>query len=209
MLTLDCAMPGHAFEPIALPLAPGLYRTARRLTRRTDEALQVTRDTVLRAARSFDPPSPPAGTRAWLFGLLWETLTELSAREPRDERVPDTPPLERMLAAVMEGAEADFDRVLLSRLDASPDVDVALRQLADRDRFALLIVDIEELSYEEAARRPVVPGGRTRARPARRARRAVLGAVRVRPPHQRREDALLVTPIRTRRCGCRRHSMAG
>ncbi len=144
-------MPGHAFEPIALPLAPGLYRTARRLTRRTDEALQVTRETVLRAARSFDHTIPPAGTRAWLFGLLWETLTELAAREPRDERVPATPALERMLAAVMEGAEADFDRVLLSRLDASPDVDVALRQLADRDRFALLIVDIEELSYEEAA----------------------------------------------------------
>ena len=145
-------MPGHAFEQIALPLAPGLYRTARRLTRRTDEALQVTRDTVLRAARTFDATQPPAGIRAWLFGLLWESLTELSAREPREERVPDTPALDRMLAAAMDGAEADFDRVLMSRLDASPDVDVALRRIADRDRFALLIVDIEELTYEDAAR---------------------------------------------------------
>jgi RNA polymerase sigma-70 factor (ECF subfamily) len=145
-------MPGRAFEPIALQLAPGLYRTARRLTRRTDEALEVTRETVLRAAHAFDDSIDPAGTRAWLFGLLWEMLTELSAREPRDERVPETPPLDRMLAAVMEGAEADLDRVLLSRLDASPDVDVALRQLAPRDRFALLLVDIEELTYEEAAR---------------------------------------------------------
>ena len=145
-------MPGRAFEPIALELAPGLYRTARRLTRRTDEALQVTRETVGRAARSFDDTIPPAGTRAWLFGLLWETLTELSAREPHQEPVPDTPPFDRMRAVAMAGAEADLDRVLLSRLDASPDVDVALRQLADRDRFALLLVDIEELSYEEAAR---------------------------------------------------------
>ena len=145
-------MPGCAFEPIALQLAPGLYRTARRLTRRTDEALQVTRETVSRAARTFDETLPAAGTRAWLFGLLWDTLTELSAREPHPERTPDTPPLDRMFATVMEGAEADLDRVLLSRLDASPDVDVALRTLAERDRFALLLVDIEELTYEEAAR---------------------------------------------------------
>lgn len=150
-------MPTPAFEDIALPLAPGLYRTARRLTRRTEEAVQVTRDTIVRASRAFDPTVHPAAARAWLFGLLWASLAELSAREPRDERGADAPPLDRMLSRVMEGEESDLDRVLLSRLDASPDVDVALRQLAERDRFALLVVDVEDLSYEEAAQALACP----------------------------------------------------
>jgi RNA polymerase sigma-70 factor (ECF subfamily) len=141
----------EAFERIVLPLAPGLYRTARRLTRRTDEAVQVTRETILRASRAFDESASPAAARAWLFGLLWATLADLSASEPRNERPPDTPPFDRMMTRVMEGEEPDLDRVLLSRLDASPDVDIALRELSDRDRFALLAVDVEELSYEEAA----------------------------------------------------------
>jgi RNA polymerase sigma-70 factor (ECF subfamily) len=146
-----------AFDDIALGSAPGLYRTARRLTRRTEEAIQVTRDTIVHASRTFDHTRPPATTRAWLFGLLWATLLELAAREPRHERSSDAAPLERMLSRAMEGEESDLDRVLLSRLDASPDVDVALRQLPDRDRFALLVVDVEDLSYEEAAQALACP----------------------------------------------------
>ncbi len=141
-----------AFDRLVLPLAPALYRTARRMTRRADEASWITCDTVVRAWRGFDEELTGRDARGWLFGELWRTLLEFWQRQGRTASPPDPDSADDILAAVVDGDADELDRAILSRLDASPDVDVSLRQLPNTERFALLLVDVEDLSHEEAAR---------------------------------------------------------
>jgi RNA polymerase sigma-70 factor (ECF subfamily) len=140
------------FERLVLPFAPALYRTARRLTRRTDEATDITRETVVRAYRDFDGTQPDADIRAWLFGELWATLVEFWRQQGLTVQRAGHESADEVFAAALDGDRDDLDRTFLARLDASPEVDVALRHLPKDDRFAVLLVDVEDLSYEEAAR---------------------------------------------------------
>ncbi len=141
-----------AFDRLVLPLAPALYRTARRMTRRADEASGIACDTVVRAWRAFDEELTGRDARGWLFGELWRTLLEFWQRQGRTLSPPDPRSADDILGAVIEGDADELDRAILSRLDASPDVDVSLRQLSKAERFAVLLVDVEDFPYEEAAR---------------------------------------------------------
>jgi DNA-directed RNA polymerase specialized sigma24 family protein len=139
------------FVEAVLPLAPALYRTARRMTHRPDEALLVTRDALARARRDRGPENLADTSRGPLFGALWQALVARWRREGRAERDPGPETPDQLLDAALAGEEAELERVLMGRLDASPDVDVALRHLAERERFVVLLVDVEGCSYEDTA----------------------------------------------------------
>lgn len=154
------------FERIALPVAPALYRTARRLTQRSEDASDVVQETFLRAYRTFDNFREGTNEKAWLFTILYSILSNRwrRSRPPADEMSIDE--MEARFGKAVAVA-ADAERALLVRLDASPEIDSALRQLPETYRAAVLLVDVEGMTYEEASAALDCPIGTIRSRVAR------------------------------------------
>lgn len=129
----------------ALAHAAGLYRVARRLTRRPEEAAAATAAAVVACASAERAPL----SRSRAYGALWKALEQQWAGQPLTRKAPRRSPEDVLDAVTLD--EAELERMMLSRLDASPDVDMALRQLPERERFVVLLVDVEDCSYEETA----------------------------------------------------------
>jgi RNA polymerase sigma factor (sigma-70 family) len=76
-----------------------------------------------------------------------------------------TEEFERAVEAESSEKKSDADpQELLVRSGLDEDVEKALHSLPDEFRAALLLVDVNELSYEEAARALEVPIGTVRSR---------------------------------------------
>lgn len=137
-------MPGEAgedrravFEHVALPHAPALYRTARRLSRRTADAGDLVQETFLRAYRTFDNFQAGTNAKAWLFTIMYSIMANIWRR---DQRLPEEVPMEDVelrFGYALASDAVDAERELLSRIDASPEIDVALRQLPQAYRDAV------------------------------------------------------------------------
>ncbi len=139
-----------AFDALR-PVAPALYRTARRMTRRAEDATAVVSDAV-GASRAWLLARPAAAdVNGRLHAALWLALERYWQREGRGERESGPEGPDDLLARALDGDETEFERLLMSRLDASPELDIALRHLGERERFLVLLVDVENLTYEEAA----------------------------------------------------------
>jgi DNA-directed RNA polymerase specialized sigma24 family protein len=130
-------------------LAPRLYRLARRLTQRPDDASAVTLSAITALHATAD--QGPEWTRGVAFKVLWRALED---RWREQGHVPQAVPQEtaqEIIAPRLTDDESELDRLLISRLDSSPEVDVALRQLSERERFAVLMIDVEDGTRDEAA----------------------------------------------------------
>lgn len=135
-----------AFEAAALPFMQPLYSTALRLTADADEAADIVQETFLRAYRTFDNFRPGTNAKAWLFTILYSVFANryhAAKRRPRMEAV------EQLEAP----ASPDADVTLVAAWGArwNPEVERALRRLPEDFRTPLLLIDVEGLSYEEAA----------------------------------------------------------
>jgi RNA polymerase sigma-70 factor (ECF subfamily) len=154
------------FETLALPLAPVLRAAARRAVGRAEFADDLVQETYLRAYRSFDAFVPGTNERAWLFTILYsvcanhrryehvrrtESIDDLEARASRALALAD-PTAER---AVEAGATLAWRGTESER---------ALRTLPEPFRAAVELVDLAELSYEEAAAIVGCPVGTLRSR---------------------------------------------
>lgn len=152
------------FEAAALPVAPALYRVARRFTRRPDDASDFVQETMLRAYRTFQGFQPGTNIRAWLFTILYSILTNDWRRRQRAPEEISLEVIEERFGGAVRASGVDPESNLLQRLDASPEVDSALRELPEEYRAAVLLVDVEELAYEEAAEVLGCPVGTVRSR---------------------------------------------
>lgn len=154
------------FEEEALELADQVYRVARRLVGSREEAEDLVQDTYARAFRSWRSYTPGTNMRAWLLRIL----TNLNLDRGRKlQRTPDLQPLEEgdyYLAnklAAAEGEQAlDQDRVV-EKLSQDSIVD-ALAAVPHDFRDAVVLVDIGEFSYADAAQILDVPIGTVMSR---------------------------------------------
>lgn len=158
----------EVFRDAVLPEVEVLLRVASTMTAQPADAEDLVQDTLLRAWRSidtFDGRHP----RAWLLTILRNThINRNRRRRPELLDDPDRsaarPPPE---AARQPSAE---EQVLRSAFDAT--VDAALAELPEVFRVALLLVDVDGLTYAEAASVLGVPEGTVMSR-LHRARRRV------------------------------------
>lgn len=156
-----------AFERVALPVAPALYRTARRLSHRADDAGDLVQETLLRAYRTFESFQEGTNAKAWLFTILYSIQSNIWRRERREPDEVSLDDLDERFQRAASSNTLDAEQRLLTRLDASAEVDGALRRLPDAYRAVVLLVDVEELTYEEAATVLNCPIGTIRSRLAR------------------------------------------
>lgn len=137
------------FEEVALVHLDTLYQTALRLTGNRAEADDVVQETYLRAYRSFARFNPGTNCRAWLFTILRNAFLNRLRGQRREVLEADMDQLEtaqeRTAAGEPSPEETFFQTVLHG------DVDRALKALPLVFREAVILVDLEGLSYREAA----------------------------------------------------------
>jgi RNA polymerase sigma-70 factor, ECF subfamily len=147
-----------AFEQYVLPEIEVLLRVAHSLTRNHTEAEDLVQDTLLRAYRGidgFDGRHP----RAWLLTILRNThINRHRRRRPELLRDPDSAYDRLAAAASTDRADAtvddEFDVEIVRALDA---LDAPFRRVVE-------LVDIDGLSYAEAAEVLDVPVGTVMSR---------------------------------------------
>jgi RNA polymerase sigma-70 factor, ECF subfamily len=153
-----------AFEHEAIPWIDDVYRFALSLTRDESDADDVVQDTFLRAYRSWHTYLPGSDCRRWLFTICRNVF--LRSRERARPTVElDSAEMDAVAvgsayaAAVTEGLDDVF-----SRLDLAPAIAAALEKVPEPFRSTLIIVDVEDQSYESAAELLGVPIGTVRSR---------------------------------------------
>jgi len=144
----------EAFEVIALPFMRALYNTALRLTQEPQDAADLVQETFLRAFRTFANFQPGTNCKAWLFTILYSIFVNQYRREKRKPRMKSLEELEERFhhfAQAPGDTASEVTTVKAWGWRWSPEVERALRQLPEDFRSPLLLVDVEGLSYEEAA----------------------------------------------------------
>ncbi len=154
------------FETEALPHLDLLFTTAMHLTRNRDDADDLCQETMLRAYRFFHQYSPGTDCRAWLLTIMYNAFrSSYSRRQGREQLSASTQEFERAIDAEsnQNASQADPQQLLI-RSGLDEDVEKALDSLPEEFRTALLLVDVNDLSYAQAAQTLDVPIGTVRSR---------------------------------------------
>jgi RNA polymerase sigma-70 factor (ECF subfamily) len=160
------------FEALAMPLARPLYGFALRLTGRSDDAADLVQETFLRAYRTFGGFRPGTNAKAWMFKILHSIHVNEAKRRQR------RPATSSMDSAYEDGPLEIADWSGTAEILTNPAIDwegsEVERQVAalpEEFREAVLLVDLGDLTYEEAATVVGCPVGTIRSRLARARRR--------------------------------------
>jgi len=155
-----------------MPLARPLYGFALRLTRNSDDASDLVQETFLRAYRTFGSFRAGTNAKAWMFKILYSVyLNEAERRERR--------PATTSMAGSHEGRPmeiADWSGTVEILTNPAiewegSEVEREVSALPEEFREAVLLVDLGDLTYEEAANVAGCPVGTIRSRLARARRR--------------------------------------
>jgi RNA polymerase sigma-70 factor, ECF subfamily len=165
------------FEEDALALADQVYRVARHLANSREDAEELVQETYVRAFRSWASFQPGTNLRAWLLRILTNLNID---RGRRQQRAPQTQALEAndyylydKLADDGDGV-SDTDRVV-ERL-SQDDIVAALAEVPHDFRDVIVLVDIGDFSYADAAQILDIPVGTVMSR-LHRGRRVLKGAL--------------------------------
>jgi RNA polymerase sigma-70 factor (ECF subfamily) len=154
------------FEEEALELSDQVYRVARRLVGTREEAEDLVQQTYERAFRSWRQYTPGTNLRAWLLRILTNLNIDKGRRQQRAPQTTslDTEAGDYFLYNTLEAQSdnADEDRVL-ERLSQDSIVD-ALTEVPHDFRDVLVLVDIGDFSYADAAQILDIPIGTVMSR---------------------------------------------
>jgi len=131
------------FRRVALPELSHLYTAAFYLTKNDTEAKDLVQETYLHASRFFDKFQPGTNCRAWLLSILRNLFINRYRQRRQEPEIKDWEEINRLYESLVKQGE---------RVEIGDKVEEALRGLPEEYRTAIVLVDIEELSYEEAAK---------------------------------------------------------
>ena len=149
-----------AFDEHVVPQIEVLYRVALAMTGQSADAEDLVQDTLVRAFRAIDG-FDGAHPRAWLLTILRNTHINRGRRR-RPALFNDGELAQRSLELVGPSAPAAEDVVVGELFEAV--VADALAALPDKHRAVVTLVDIEGLSYQQAADTLGVPRGTVMSR---------------------------------------------
>jgi RNA polymerase sigma-70 factor (ECF subfamily) len=153
------------FEREAIPLLKDAYNLALRLTRRAEDAREVVQETYLRAYRTFGNFRYGTNCRAWLFTILYSVFVNRYRKERREPKALSVEELEERFHRTLESkGAANLVTESAAPTWTDPDVERAVSDLPPKLRTTVLLVDVGELTYEEAATALGCPVGTVRSR---------------------------------------------
>jgi RNA polymerase sigma-70 factor (ECF subfamily) len=152
------------FEREALPWLDDVYRFALSLTRDESDADDVVQETYLRAYRSWHTFIPGTECRRWLFTICRNVFLRSRERQRPTVDLEDGEQDAVAAGSVYAAAREKGYDALYARLDLAPALREALDELAEPFRSAVILVDVEDMTYETAAQVMGVPIGTVRSR---------------------------------------------
>jgi RNA polymerase sigma-70 factor (ECF subfamily) len=152
------------FETEALEFLPNVARYARLLTKDAADADDLTQDTFLRAYEKWSTFRPGTDCRKWLFTICRNLYLRSRERSKRFVSENDVEPELRASQDLYALAMAQGLRSLFDHIDIGPALTRSLEDLLPEYREAVLLVDVEDYSYEDAASLAGVPIGTIRSR---------------------------------------------
>src|SRR5438552_492981 len=163
------SVPSEDFEAGVLAQLDSLYRTALRMTNNPQEAEDLVQETMLKAFRFAHTYQPGTNLRAWLFRILNTSAINRYRKQAAHPTPTSLPEGEEFYLynqirdlsgqELTQGAE---EEVLNKYLDE--DVYKALNDLPPNFRMAVVLADIEGLSYKEIAEALQIPIGTVMSR---------------------------------------------
>ena len=153
------------FEEEALGLSDQVYRVARHLASSREEADDLVQETYARAFRSWRSYTPGTNLRAWLLRILTNLNID---RGRRKQRAPQMQPLEANdyylydKLAESDGGPTDEEKVV-ERL-SQDDIVSALAEVPHDFRDVIVLVDLGDFSYQDAAQILGIPIGTVMSR---------------------------------------------
>ena len=151
------------FETLALQHLDAAYNLARWLVRNDDDANDIVQDAYLRAFRAFDGFRGDHA-RPWLLAIVRNTaFTWLRKNRPPDVHVPYEEDIHGG-ARAENGAEPETPERHALRTENRRAVNDALARLPVEMREAVVLRELEDLSYREIAAVQAVPIGTVMSR---------------------------------------------
>jgi RNA polymerase sigma-70 factor (ECF subfamily) len=149
------AAPSERFEAEALPHLNDIFRTATRILGQKERAEDVVQEVFLQAWKSFDRFEPGTNCRAWLFKILFHCVNHHRRKWFRFPLLRENEEfVEANLVAAQPIPDCLTDETILKELDSIP----------DDFRSVILLVDVEEFAYKEAAEILSIPIGTVMSR---------------------------------------------
>jgi RNA polymerase sigma-70 factor (ECF subfamily) len=149
-----------SFEQLALPHFERLYNFACWLTQDRQEAEDLVQETYAKALKGFSSFRQGTNFRAWIYKILRNTfLTSRTGLKASATMPIDIEGEEEVLPATKETPES----ILLQRSDWQR-VQQAMEQLPVAYREALLLCEVEEMSYQEISATLGIPIGTVMSR---------------------------------------------
>jgi len=144
-----------AFESEVLPHAPRLFRLAMWFERNRADAEDVVQDTMMQALKSFHRFQPGTNCRAWLITILQRLVSNRRRARSRSLMVSDVDDrISQTVAFVPPVPDVLTDELVLR----------SLRQLPLMYQEVIVLCDVEELTYKEAAEALAIPIGTVMSR---------------------------------------------
>lgn len=153
------------FEQEALPHMNALYSFAVRLCRDRDDASDLLQETFLKGFRFFDKFESGTNCKAWLFRILKNTYIN---QYRKDKKEPDTieyDTIEEFYDLIRSESSESTDlqkRIFDNLLD--DEISIALDSLPESFRTAIILCDLEGMTYDEISEILECPIGTVRSR---------------------------------------------
>jgi RNA polymerase sigma-70 factor, ECF subfamily len=153
------------FEEDALALSDQVYRVARHLAGSREEAEDLVQETYARAFRSWRQFTPGTNLRAWLLRILTNLNID---RGRRQQRAPQMTPLETndyyLYDKLAESGDGVSDEQRVVERLSQDDIVAALSAVPHDFRDVLVLVDLGDFSYADAAQILDIPVGTVMSR---------------------------------------------
>ena len=150
------------FERETLVHLDSLYRLALRLSGNEADAEDLVQEAMLRAYRSWERYTPGTNAKGWLLTILRHLFINEYRRKRRHPESVDLDTIEPF-ALLDEKQEEDPQTAFFDRI-VDEEVLRAVDQLPEAFREAVMLSDVEGLSYEEIAKVLEVPVGTVKSR---------------------------------------------
>jgi len=151
------------FERMAEQVFPSVFGTALRLTRDREDAQDLAQEAIIRAYEAFDR-FDGRNFKAWILRIL--TNLYINRYRQRQRSGSQASLDDENVAEPVANLEDVPDRQILDNM-VGGEVEKALAKVPTDFRIAVVLSDIEEMTYEEIAEATQVPIGTVRSRIAR------------------------------------------
>ncbi len=161
---MDISDKKEQFEKIAMPHIDALYSMALHLTGKKEDAEDLVQETYLKAFRFFDSFEGGTNFRAWIYKILKNNFINRYRKVSKEKDVESYDAEDFYLFNALKESEDKSPEAAVLQKFESGEIRQAVAELPPEYKEALVLCDMEGLSYEEISHILNCPVGTVRSR---------------------------------------------